>query len=50
VGGQAGVVKASQLLKKEIDGALGMLGVTEPDQLAPGHVTVAPDAFARLQD
>ncbi len=50
VGGHAGVIKASQLLKKEIDGALGMLGVTAPDQLSPGHVTVAPDVFAQFQD
>jgi L-lactate dehydrogenase (cytochrome) len=50
VGGHAGVIKASQLLKREIDGALGMLGVTAPDQLSPGHVTVAPDVFAQFQD
>lgn len=49
VGGHAGVMKASQLLKKEIDGALGMLGVTAPDQLSPRHVTVAQDTFARFQ-
>jgi L-lactate dehydrogenase (cytochrome) len=50
VGGHAGVIKASQLLKKEIDGALGLLGVTAPDQLGPSHVTVAQDTFARFQD
>ncbi len=50
VGGHAGVIKASQLLKKEIDGSLGMLGVTSPDQLGPGHVTVSAEAFARFQD
>jgi L-lactate dehydrogenase (cytochrome) len=50
VGGHAGAIKASQLLKKEIDGALDMLGVTAPDQLSPGHVTVAPDVFAQFQD
>jgi L-lactate dehydrogenase (cytochrome) len=50
VGGHAGVIKASQLLKKEIDGALGMLGVTSPDQLGPGHVTVSAEAFAQFQD
>jgi L-lactate dehydrogenase (cytochrome) len=50
VGGHAGVIKASQLLKKEIDRALGLLGVTAPDQLSPSHVTVAQDTFARFQD
>lgn len=48
VGGHAGVRKASLLLKKEIDGALGMLGVTSPDQLTPDHVMVAPGAFAQF--
>ncbi len=40
IGGHAGVRMAAQLLKKEIDGALGMLGVTSPDQLNPGHVVL----------
>lgn len=50
VGGHAGVRKASQLLKKEIDGALGMLGVTSLAQLNPDHVLVAPGTFARFED
>lgn len=50
VGGHAGALKASQLLKNEISGALGMLGVTAPDQLSPSHLKVAPDTFARFPD
>lgn len=50
VGGHAGAIKASQLLKNEISGALGMLGVTAPDQLSPSHLKVAPDTFARFPD
>jgi FMN-dependent dehydrogenase len=49
VGADAGVRRASQLLKKEIDGALGMLGVTAPDPLTPSHVMVAPGVFAALE-
>jgi L-lactate dehydrogenase (cytochrome) len=49
VGAHAGVRKAAQLLKKEIDGALGMLGVTSPDQLNTGHVMVDAGAFARFE-
>jgi isopentenyl diphosphate isomerase/L-lactate dehydrogenase-like FMN-dependent dehydrogenase len=49
VGADAGVRRASQLLKKEIDGALGMLGVTAPDPLPPSHVMVAPGVFAALE-
>jgi L-lactate dehydrogenase (cytochrome) len=50
IGGHAGVIKASRLLKKEIDGALGMLGVTAPDQLSPLHVTVTSGAFSQYPD
>ena len=46
VGGHAGVRKAAQLLKKEMEGALGMLGVTTPAQLHAGHLRLAAHTFA----
>lgn len=48
VGGYAGVRRASAILKKEIDGGLGMLGVTSPDALSPRHVMVRDSTFAQF--
>jgi L-lactate dehydrogenase (cytochrome) len=50
VGGHAGVVKASTILKKEIFDALGMMGVTSPESLNAGYVKVAADALTRFDD
>ncbi len=50
VGGHAGVIKASHMLKKEIDNSLGMLGITAPDQLSRAHVAVGPDTLVAFQD
>ena len=50
VGGHAGVIKASQILKKEIDNALGMLGVTAPDHLDRKHLSLAPDMVVQFDN
>ena len=50
VGGHAGVVKASAMLKKEINDALGMLGVTSPDALSAEYVRVAADTLIPFED
>ncbi len=49
VGGHAGVIKASQMLKKEIDNALGMLGITAPDQIDRKHVSLAAETLVQFQ-
>jgi L-lactate dehydrogenase (cytochrome) len=50
VGGHAGVIKASQMLKKEIDNAMGMLGITAPNQLDQKHVSLAAETLVHFQD
>jgi L-lactate dehydrogenase (cytochrome) len=50
VGGHAGVVKASTILKKEIFDALGMLGVTAPHELTADYVRIAADALTRFDE
>ena len=42
--GQAGLVRALELLENEVRVAMGLLGVTRVDQLGPAHVCKAPAA------
>ena len=48
VGGYAGVIRASQILKKEVDNAMGLLGITAPDQVERGHVAIADDTLVKF--
>jgi isopentenyl diphosphate isomerase/L-lactate dehydrogenase-like FMN-dependent dehydrogenase len=42
VGGEAGVARVLELLRREIELALGLLGCTSPDQVTRSHIQRAP--------
>jgi L-lactate dehydrogenase (cytochrome) len=50
VGGHAGARKAAQMLKKEIDATLGLLGVNSVAELDSRTLMTRPEMFARFDN